>query len=168
MRGYTATLFRWSRRDDSGLEQPKKFFLLNADQKIVGKKNQRRNARCKEVYSVIGEKYRAVADHHPRKQGLKQGSPPARAYQHRCRRPSSTKTRIETTVGGMVIPPVLPRRRPSSTKTRIETYTGPLCQHMADRVADHHPRKQGLKLNNGSANTTAANKSQTIIQENKD
>src|SRR5208337_3926 len=41
-----------------------------------------------------------------------------------CRRPSSTRTRIETPTRTTAVAPPFQRRRPSSTRTRIETRTG--------------------------------------------
>ena len=88
---------------------------------------------------------------------------------HRRRRPTSTKTRIETYIyiGGRLLlvlvedqhplkqglKPMLlgqiqilhRRRRPTSTKTRIETYIYIGGRLLLVLVEDQHPLKQGLK-----------------------
>ena len=61
-----------------------------------------------------------VEDQHPLKQGLKRLEIYASDIDADGRRPTSTKTRIETQHLPIFASPVY-RRRPTSTKTRIET-----------------------------------------------
>ena len=61
------------------------------------------------------------------------------------RRPTSTKTRIETFCASLVIL-CTGSRRPTSTKTRIETFLPLAVTKTVCRVEDQHPLKQGLKL----------------------
>ena len=63
------------------------------------------------------------------------------------RGPTSTKTRIETNGGCRCLTPHN-HRGPTSTKTRIETHNTLQYQTMNPQIADRHPLKQGLKLQN--------------------
>ncbi len=86
----------------------------------------------------------SVSEEHPRKQGLKhQSLDEIRALDARLRG-TSTKTRIETGIPGIL------RRterglRGTSTKTRIETGVDDKESVPRDSVSEEHPRKQGLK-----------------------
>ena len=61
-----------------------------------------------------------VEDQHPLKQGLKLEMVCSGRLITLSRRPTSTKTRIET-IALIVMPEKVQSRRPTSTKTRIET-----------------------------------------------
>ena len=55
---------------------------------------------------------------------------------------------------GLSVDPLAICRRPTSTKTRIETPKIPFISPYANTVADQHPLKQGLKLKNLTSTNT--------------
>ncbi len=97
-----------------------------------------------------------VVDHrvdvrHPQEQGLKPRIQGNLGLTKSCRRPSSTRTRIETRRAKAESTQDRRRRRPSSTRTRIETLKGKAEESRRPMVDVRHPQEQGLKHASGNA-----------------